>query len=173
VHRGAWCKYRAAEQLRLAILRSKKHCTEQFNMKLGLNRITYLDHVLGNTDVGLTWMAFSSCFCAHSLILTIDNDIKYTLRTEDNMERKNSELDLNPRLLWDSISHAPGRAIAKAVSRRLPTAAVRVRTRVTSCGIFGGQNDTGWGFLWVLRFPLPILIPPIDLQWPSSVTIGQ
>jgi hypothetical protein len=30
-----------------------------------------------------------------------------------------------------------------------------------SCGICGGQNTTGVGFLPVLRFPLPILIQPM------------
>jgi hypothetical protein len=33
------------------------------------------------------------------------------------------------------VSLLAGRAIAQAVSRRLPTAAVRVQTRVWSCGI--------------------------------------
>jgi hypothetical protein len=46
-----------------------------------------------------------------------------------------------------------GRAIAQTVSRRLPTAAARVRAQVKSCGICGGQNDTGTGFLQVLTFP--------------------
>jgi arylamine N-acetyltransferase len=46
-----------------------------------------------------------------------------------------------------------GRAIAQAVSRRLPTAAARTRAQVRSCRI-------GAGFLQVLWFPLPILIPP-------------
>jgi hypothetical protein len=56
-----------------------------------------------------------------------------------------------------------GRAVAQAVSRWLPTAAVRVRVRA-ACGVCGGQRGTGAGFLRVLRFPMPI-IPPIS---PSS-----
>jgi hypothetical protein len=50
-----------------------------------------------------------------------------------------------------------GRAIVQAVSRRLPTAAAQVRAQVKSCG---GQSVAGAGFLQVVRFPLPILIPP-------------
>jgi hypothetical protein len=52
-----------------------------------------------------------------------------------------------------------GRVTAQAVSRRLPTAAARVRTQVRSCGICGGQNGTAVGFLQVHRFALPVLIP--------------
>jgi hypothetical protein len=64
------------------------------------------------------------------------------------------------------------RAIAQAVSRWLPTASARVRARVWSCGICGGQGGAGAGFLRVLRFPLPILIPPIAPQSPSSIILG-
>jgi hypothetical protein len=55
-------------------------------------------------------------------------------------------------------------AIAQAVSDWIPTAA-----RVRSCGICGGQSGTGAGCLWVLQFPLPIFIPPIAPQSPSSI----
>jgi hypothetical protein len=65
-----------------------------------------------------------------------------------------------------------GRAIAQAVSRWLPTAAARVRARVWSCGICGGQSGARAGFLRVLRFPLPIFIPPISPQSPSSIIWG-
>jgi hypothetical protein len=53
-----------------------------------------------------------------------------------------------------------GRALAQAVSRRLPTAAARARAQVRSCGICGGQSGSAAAFLLVLRFPVPILIPP-------------
>jgi hypothetical protein len=51
------------------------------------------------------------------------------------------------------IRSTVGHAIAQAVSRRLPTAAAPVRAQVRSCGICGGQNGTGVGFLRVLLFP--------------------
>jgi hypothetical protein len=61
-----------------------------------------------------------------------------------------------------------GRAIHREDSRRLSNAAGRVRAQVRSCGICGGQSGIGAGFLRVLRFPLPILIPPTA---PHSSTI--
>jgi hypothetical protein len=50
-----------------------------------------------------------------------------------------------------------GRSIAQAVSRWLLTAVTRVRARVWSSGICGGQGGAGAGFLRVLQLPLPIL----------------
>jgi hypothetical protein len=61
------------------------------------------------------------------------------------------------RLVAQCHNRVTGHAIAQAVSRWLPKAAARVR----SCGICGGQSGNGAGFLRVLRFPLPVLIPPI------------
>jgi hypothetical protein len=74
---------------------------------------------------------------------------------------------------WDMM-YVPsrGRAIAQAVSRWLPTAAAQIRARVWSCGICGGQSGVGAGFLRILRFPLPIFIPPIAPQSPSYIIWG-
>jgi hypothetical protein len=72
------------------------------------------------------------------------------------------------------MEYTIGRALAQAVSRRLPTAAARVLLRA-ACGVCGGQSGTGAGFLRVLRFPLPIIIPPISplSLSPGAGTIGQ
>jgi hypothetical protein len=64
-----------------------------------------------------------------------------------------------------------GRAIARAVSRRLPTAAAWVRTQVRSCEVCGTQSGTRAGFLPIHQFPLPILIPPTALH-SSSISRG-
>jgi hypothetical protein len=66
---------------------------------------------------------------------------------------------------------SPGSVIAQAVGHQFPTAAAWIRAQVRSCGICGGQSGTGAGFLQVLRFPLPILIPPTSLH-SSSITRG-
>jgi hypothetical protein len=65
-----------------------------------------------------------------------------------------------------------GRAIAQVVSRRLLTAAARVRAQFRSCGICGGQSGTKAGFLRVFRFPLPILIPPTVPHSSSPIIRG-
>jgi hypothetical protein len=43
---------------------------------------------------------------------------------------------------------------------------------VWSSGICGGQSGAGADFLRVLRFPLPIFIPPIAPQSPSPIIWG-
>jgi hypothetical protein len=64
-----------------------------------------------------------------------------------------------------------GRAIAQAVSHRLPTVAARVRPQVRSCGICGGQSGIEAGVLRVLRFTLSILIPSASPH-SSAITRG-
>jgi hypothetical protein len=60
------------------------------------------------------------------------------------------------------------RAIAQVVSRWLPTLTAWVQSKVRSCGICGWQSGTGAGFLWVLWFHFPVLIP---LTAPHSLVI--
>jgi hypothetical protein len=55
-----------------------------------------------------------------------------------------------------------GRAVARTVSRRFPTAAARDRSRVKSCGISGGQSGIGTGFLQVLRFSYQAFHPLLN-----------
>jgi hypothetical protein len=66
------------------------------------------------------------------------------------------------------LTSSNGCAVAQSVSRWLPTAAARVRDRA-ACGVCGGQSGIRAGFLRVLRFPLPIIIPPNS---PSSYSPG-
>jgi hypothetical protein len=99
--------------------------------------------------------------------------------TEELLERKSSGFGLESRengrrdqSRWPRGTLYPqktkilmlryGRAIAQAVNRWFPTAAARVRARVRSCGICGGQSGTGAGFLRVPRF----LLPSISLTAP-------
>jgi hypothetical protein len=77
-----------------------------------------------------------------------------------------------PVVIYTATTTA-GRAIAQAVSRWLPIAAARIRSRVWSSGKCGGQIGAGAGFLRVLRFPLPIFIPPIAPQSPSPIIWGS
>jgi hypothetical protein len=70
-------------------------------------------------------------------------------------------MDCNYSLLSSHQRSNLGHTVAQAVSRWLLTAAARVRVRA-ACEICGGQIGTGESFLRVLRFPLPIIIPPIS-----------
>jgi hypothetical protein len=75
------------------------------------------------------------------------------------------------------VKYSGDRAIAQAVSRRLPTAAARVQTRVWSCGFLWWTKVEEAGFLRELRFPLPIYIPSESPQSsslsPEAGKIGQ
>jgi hypothetical protein len=79
-----------------------------------------------------------------------------------NMLKKLNYLSLDrdaPSRRLLSTGHL-GRAIAQAVSRRLPTAAALVRAQARLYGTFGRESDFEADFLRVLRFLLSILIPP-------------
>jgi hypothetical protein len=54
-----------------------------------------------------------------------------------------------------------GRAVVQSISRWLPTAAARVRVRAKHVGFVVDKAALGQLFPQVLRFPLPIIIPPI------------
>ena len=47
---------------------------------------------------------------------------------------------------FDPLTPYYGRAMAQAVSRRRLTAEARVQSRVSQCGVCGGQSGTGTGF---------------------------
>jgi hypothetical protein len=57
-----------------------------------------------------------------------------------------------------------GRAMAQAVSRRSLTAGVRVRSRISPCGMCGGQSGTGTSFSQVLQF-FPVNFVPLVLHY--------
>jgi hypothetical protein len=59
--------------------------------------------------------------------------------------------------------------MAQAVSRWLSTTEVLVQAQFWSCGICGGQSGADVIFLRVLRFLVPIFIPPIAPKSPSSI----
>jgi hypothetical protein len=70
---------------------------------------------------------------------------------------KNSHVETLFRML---TRQADRYAIAQAVSRRLPTAPARVRAQSGHVGFVVHESGSAAGFLRVLRFPLPIIIPP-------------
>jgi hypothetical protein len=64
-----------------------------------------------------------------------------------------------------------GRAIAKADSSWLPTAAARIQDRVRLSGICGGQSATEISVLRVLRYPNPL--PDAQSSSSGTHTIGH
>jgi hypothetical protein len=96
-------------------------------------------------------------------------------RTKETLDRLSITALINSVVVSSNIQKGGqsmgvvGRAIAQVVSRWLPTAAARIRSRVLYSGICGGQSGAGASFLRVLRFPLPIVIPPNS---PLSKTPG-
>jgi hypothetical protein len=62
----------------------------------------------------------------------------------------------NIRPLVNMLILNVGRAVAQAVSHRVPTTVAQIRAR-DSCGICGGQSGTGVGFLRVLLFLLQLI----------------
>jgi hypothetical protein len=80
---------------------------------------------------------------------------------------ENSEcLQICGRNLWWSTSRYCPLAVSQL---RFPIAEARLRSEVKSYGICGGQSGIGPGFLRVLRFPLPILIPPTAPHLSSTI----
>jgi hypothetical protein len=72
----------------------------------------------------------------------------------------------------NQVTKAVGLAVAQAVSRRHPSVAARVPSQVRSCVICDGRSVTGAGVLRLLRFPLPIYIPPTASHL-SSIIRGR
>jgi hypothetical protein len=98
-----------------------------------------------------------------------------------SLEKSNRTLDLpaysivsQPTTLSRAPTHAAnsyayrGGAVPQAVIRWLPTAAAWVRVQIRSCRIGGGPSGIRAGFIRVLLFTLPILIPP-TAQHSSSI----
>jgi hypothetical protein len=75
--------------------------------------------------------------------------------------------------MLDALTDDGARAIAQAVSHRLPTAATLVRVQVSLCGIAGRQSGTGVWFLRVLRLPLPLIIHHLGLVQYSRLLVAD
>jgi hypothetical protein len=73
---------------------------------------------------------------------------------------------------YATVTWHTGRTIDQVASCQLPTAVAQVQAQVRSRGVRVGQSGTGAGFLRVLRFPLPIIIPPTASHTSSSIIRG-
>jgi hypothetical protein len=133
------------------------------NQNLVLTSCFQLLHILANNYYGLVNLEKVTeshiCWC----IVCID--LKAETKHE-NTSKQGKKKSTDPNYKF-------GRAIAQAVSRRLPTAAARVGT----CDFVMDKSGAGAGFLRELRFPLPIYIPSCSTQSsslsPEAATIGQ
>jgi hypothetical protein len=108
------------------------------------------------------WRRVIWCLCTN-----VSEETQLTMKMEatDSYETLILTYQITRRpIILLSLVFQIGRALAQAVSPWLPTTTARLRVR-TACGVCGGQSGTGARFLRVLRFPLPIIIPPIS---PSS-----
>jgi hypothetical protein len=97
------------------------------------------------------------------MLISKPNKLKNTLQHIMWMEQ-------NKMYIWSPVTYCGGRAVAQAVSRRLPT-----EPGSGHVGFVVGKGGTGAGFLRVFGFPLPI-IPQTALRssWPIiRGTIGQ
>jgi hypothetical protein len=72
------------------------------------------------------------------------------------MTARLSGLKMSPRTCECSTKAMPQ---LRWLFAALPTASAWIRSQVRLCGLCCGRNGTGAGFLWVLRFPLPVIIP--------------
>jgi hypothetical protein len=99
----------------------------------------------------LTISLLTTCFRFH--ILFRRRAIKFCIQRRYGIHKPVGYSDILAQK--DCLYRVQRRAVARAVSSRLPTAAARVRAQFRSCGICGEQSSSGADFLWVLRFPLP------------------
>jgi hypothetical protein len=120
----------------------------------------YETNEINDAAISVAWMKFNILYCQLKRRCLCGGERGESLRFTI-MERSEGLHSLTYLFRWRCV-------IAQAVSRRLPNAAARVRDKLRSCEICGEYSDTGAGFLRVLRFPLPLLIPPTA---PHSLSI--
>jgi hypothetical protein len=112
-----------------------------------------------NITTALDWTALNSDSCYCSFVYVLKMAREWSLMTRSSAFE---DIKINTEV----------RATAQAVSRLFPTAAARVRALFWLCWICGGQSGAWACFLRVLRILLPIFIPSIAPQSPSSILLG-
>jgi hypothetical protein len=107
------------------------------------------------------------------IVLTASRDSDASFQALRNKRRFRWVRKLN--LLTECNVTFQGSAIAQAVNRWLPTTAARVRSRVWSSGICGGQIGSGVGFPEYFSFPCQSSFHLIlhHHNHPGQATIGQ